>query len=111
MTKRRVVVTGLGMLSPIGNDVPTAWANAVAGKSGANRIDDFDVTDYGVQICAAVKDFEATDYFDRKEARRLDSFIQYGMAAGIQAVADAGLDSNPADATRIGVAIGGTRFL
>ncbi len=106
MTKRRVVVTGLGMLSPIGNDVSTAWANAVAGKSGANRIEDFDVTDYSVQICAGVKDFATTDYFDRKEARRLDTFIQYGMAAGVQAVQDAGLESNPADASRIGVAIG-----
>ncbi len=106
MTKRRVVVTGLGMLSPIGNDVSTAWENAVAGKSGANRIDDFEVADYSVQICAAVKDFQQADYFDRKEARRLDSFIQYGMAAGIQAVQDAGLEVDRADASRIGVAIG-----
>ena len=106
MTKRRVVVTGLGVLSPIGNDVPTAWANAVAGKSGANRIDAFDIEDYSVQICASVKDFEATEFFDRKEARRLDPFIQYGMVAGIEAIADAGLEAAPSDASRIGIAIG-----
>lgn len=106
MTKRRVVVTGLGVLSPIGNDVPTAWANAVAGKSGANRIDAFDIEDYAVQICASVKDFEATEFFDRKEARRLDPFIQFGMVAGIEAIADAGLEAAPSDASRIGIAIG-----
>jgi 3-oxoacyl-[acyl-carrier-protein] synthase II len=106
MTKRRVVVTGLGVLSPIGNDVPTAWANAVAGKSGANRIDAFDVEDYSVQICASVKDFEATEFFDRKEARRLDPFIQFGMVAAIEAIADAGLEAAPSDASRIGIAIG-----
>lgn len=106
MTKRRVVVTGLGVLSPIGNDVPTAWANAVAGKSGANRIDAFDIEDYSVQICASVKDFEATEFFDRKEARRLDLFIQFGMVAAIEAIADAGLEAAPSDASRIGIAIG-----
>lgn len=106
MTKRRVVVTGLGVLSPIGNDVPTAWANAVAGKSGANRIDAFDIEDYSVQICASVKDFEATEFFDRKEARRLDPFIQFGMVAAIEAIADAGLEAAPSDASRIGIAIG-----
>ena len=106
MTKRRVVVTGLGVISPIGNDVPTAWGNAVAGKSGANRIDAFDAEQYSVQICASVKDFESAQYFDRKEARRLDPFIQYGMAAGIEAIEDAGLEVAPSDASRIGIAIG-----
>lgn len=106
MSKRRVVVTGIGLLSPIGNKFDLAWKNALAGTSGANRIDNFDVQDYSVQICASVKNFEVTDYMDRKEARRLDTFIQYGMAAGIDAVTDAGLDDNPPDADRIGVAIG-----
>ena len=106
MTERRVVVTGLGVLSPIGNDVPTAWANAVAGKSGANRIDAFDIEDYSVQICASVKDFDTTQYFEPKEARRIDPFIQYGMAAGIEAIVDAGLEPAPSDASRIGIAIG-----
>ena len=106
MSKRRVVVTGMGLLSPIGNSVETAWANALAGKSGANAIEDFDTEDYSVKICASVKDFEVTDYIDRKEARRLDPFIQYGMAAGIEAINDAGLEAEPEDAERIGVAIG-----
>ncbi len=106
MSKRRVVVTGMGLLSPIGNSVETAWANALAGKSGANAIEGFDTEDYSVKICASVKDFEVTDYIDRKEARRLDPFIQYGMAAGIEAINDAGLEADPDDAERIGVAIG-----
>ena len=106
MSRRRVVVTGLGLLSPIGSKVDLAWENALAGKSGANLIDSFDTSDYSVKICASVKDFEVTDYFDRKEARRLDPFIQYGMAAGVQAIADSGIEAEPADAHRIGVAIG-----
>ncbi len=106
MSKRRVVVTGMGVLSPIGSSIDLAWANALAGKSGANPIEDFDASDYSVKICASVKDFETTDYFDVKEARRLDPFIQYGMAAGIQAIEDAGLEENPEDGHRIGVAIG-----
>jgi 3-oxoacyl-[acyl-carrier-protein] synthase II len=96
----------MGLLSPIGSELNLAWENALAGKSGANTIDCFDAQDYSVRICAAVKDFEVTSYFDRKEARRLDPFIQYGMAAGIQAIADAGLEADPADAHRIGVSIG-----
>ncbi len=106
MTKRRVVVTGMGLLSPIGSNLDLAWKNALAGKSGANVIDTFDVTDYSVRICASVKDFNVTEYFDAKEARRLDPFIQYGMAAGIQAISDAGLPVHPDDAERYGVAIG-----
>jgi 3-oxoacyl-[acyl-carrier-protein] synthase II len=106
MSKRRVVVTGLGVLSPIGNDVKSMWANALAGKSGAGLITTFDTADFAVKISASVKDFDPTQYMDRKEARRVDQFIQYGMAAGVQAVVDAGLDDTPADADRIGVAIG-----
>ncbi|MGD8416316.1 MAG: beta-ketoacyl-ACP synthase II [Pseudomonadales bacterium] len=106
MSRRRVVVTGMGLLSPIGNSLETAWKNAVAGKSGANVIDLFDVTDYSVKICASVKDFDVAAYFDAKEARRIDSFIQYGMAAGIQAIEDAGIEPHPDDAHRIGVSIG-----
>ena len=106
MSKRRVVVTGMGLLSPIGSKVDLAWDNALAGKSGANLIDSFDTEDYSVKICASVKDFEVTDYFDKKAARRLDPFIQYGMAAGVQAIEDAGLEAAPDDAHRIGVAIG-----
>ncbi|MDH3643689.1 MAG: beta-ketoacyl-ACP synthase II [Gammaproteobacteria bacterium] len=106
MTRRRVVVTGLGLLSPIGNDVQTAWSNAVAGKSGACLIDKFDTADFSVKICAAVKGFDATEVLDRKEVRRNDPFIQFGLAAGIQAIADAGLEANPPDAHRYGIAIG-----
>ena len=106
MAERRVVVTGLGVLSPIGNNLETAWANALAGKSGAGLIDNFDTEDYSVKICAAVKDFDPTEFVDRKEVRRNDEFIIYGMAAGIEAVQDAGLEANPPDAHRYGVAIG-----
>jgi 3-oxoacyl-[acyl-carrier-protein] synthase II len=106
MSKRRVVVTGLGMLTPIGNDVATSWANALAGKSGAGLIDTFDASNYSVRINAAVKGFDPAPYLDRKEIRRIDPFIQYGMVAAIQAIADAGLEDHPADGDRYGVAIG-----
>lgn len=106
MSKRRVVVTGLGMLTPIGNDVATSWQNALAGKSGAAPIDTFDAADYSVRISAAVKGFDPSAYLDRKEVRRIDPFIQYGMVAAIQAIEDAGLESHPPDADRYGLAIG-----
>jgi 3-oxoacyl-[acyl-carrier-protein] synthase II len=106
MSRRRVVVTGLGMLSPIGNDVGTSWAAALAGKSGAGRIETFDTSDYPVRIAAMVKDFDPSAYLDKKEIRRIDPFIQYGLVAGIQAIADAGLPEQPADGDRYGVAIG-----
>jgi 3-oxoacyl-[acyl-carrier-protein] synthase II len=106
MSKRRVVVTGLGMLSPIGNDVATSWRNAVDGVSGAAVIDSFDVSEYSVRISAAVKNFDPGTYLDRKEVRRIDPFIQYGMVAAMQAIEDAGLESHPADADRYGLAIG-----
>ena len=106
MSKRRVAVTGLGLLSPIGNDIDEAWQNALAGKSGAAAIDSFDTAGQSVTIAAGVKDVPVQDYIDRKEARRLDPFIQYGMIAGIQAVRDAGLEDADGDAERIGIAIG-----
>ena len=106
MSKRRVVVTGLGLLSPIGNSVAEAWDNALAGKSGAATIDSFDTAGHSVTIAANVKEAPVTDYIDRKEARRLDEFIQYGLVAGIQAVRDAGIEDPGEDAERIGVAIG-----
>ena len=106
MSKRRVAVTGLGLLSPIGNDIDEAWQNALAGKSGAAAIDSFDTAGQSVTIAAGVKDVPVQDYIDRKEARRLDPFIQYGMIAGIQAVRDAGLEEADGDPERIGVAIG-----
>tara|TARA_Y100001933_G_scaffold230482_1_gene247615 strand:- start:279 stop:1514 length:1236 start_codon:yes stop_codon:yes gene_type:complete len=106
MTKRRVVVTGMGMLSPIGNDVATSWENALAGKSGAGPIETFDTSGHSVRISAALKDFDPTEYLDRKELRRIDPFVQYGMVAGMQAIADAGLPEHPDDAERYGLAIG-----
>ena len=105
-SQRRVVVTGLGMVSPIGNDTPSSWENALRGKSGADLIDSFDASDFSVKICAAVKDFDPTDYVDKKEVRRNDPFIVYGVAAGVQAIEDAGLDINPVDANRYGIAVG-----
>ena len=106
MSRRRVVVTGMGMLTPIGNNVDETWAAALAGRSGVVTNPHFDTENYGVKICATVKDFDATAYLDRKEARRIDPFIQFGLAAGVQAVEDAGLTDSEADSHRIGVAIG-----
>jgi len=106
MSRRRVVVTGLGMLSPIGNDVPSSWAAALAGTSGAGLIDSFDASEYPVRIAACVKNFDPGTVMDRKEVRRIDTFIQYGLAAGVEAIRDAGLPEHPADADRYGVSIG-----
>lgn len=106
MNKRRVVVTGMGMLSPIGNDVASSWESAVAGKSGAGPIEMFDAAGYDVRISAAVKGFDPTAYLDKKDVRRYDPFIQYGMVAAIQAIADSGLEDHPADGHRYGLAIG-----
>ena len=106
MTKRRVVVTGLGAVSPLGNCVADAWRNALSGTSGVGRLDKFDTDGYTVTIAAQVRDFEADRYMEAKEARRRDPFIQYGVAAGMQAIADAGLPREPEDAHRYGVAIG-----
>jgi 3-oxoacyl-[acyl-carrier-protein] synthase II len=106
MSRRRVVVTGVGMLSPIGNDVPTSWAAAQAGKSGAGLIESFDATDYPVRIAACVRNFDPSTFMDRKEIRRIDPFIQYGLAAAIEAIADAGLPEHPEDGDRYGVSIG-----
>lgn len=107
MNKRRVVVTGLGMLSPLGTSVDASWEAAVAGKSGIGLIDNFDTSEYSVKIAGAVKDFEVTDYLDRKEARRMDKFIQYGIAAGVQAVENAKLSDNASiDPARVGISIG-----
>ena len=106
MTRRRVVVTGLGVISPVGNTVAEAWDNLTAGKSGIDRITKFDPSAFKAQIAGEVKDFEVTAYLSAKEARRMDTFIHFGMAAGIQALRDAGLDGPQGDAERIGVNIG-----
>ncbi|MBL6718705.1 MAG: beta-ketoacyl-ACP synthase II [Pseudomonadales bacterium] len=107
MSGRRVVVTGLGMVSPLGLDVASSWSGILAGKSGAATIETFDVSDYSVQFAASVKGFDPTVCMDAKEARRVDVFVQYGMVAACQAMEDAGLTEVPeAEADRYGVAIG-----
>ncbi len=109
MSKRRVVITGLGIVSPVGNTVSDAWANILAGKSGITRITRFDATAFASQIAGEVKDFDITQYISAKDARRMDTFIHYGMAAAIQAVKDAGIEDiagGGLDAERIGVNIG-----
>ncbi|MFC3624997.1 beta-ketoacyl-ACP synthase II [Vogesella amnigena] len=107
MSTRRVVVTGLGHVSPVGNDVASGWANLLAGKSGITAITRFDASDVACQIAGEVKGFDITEYISAKEARRMDVFIHYGIAAALQAVADAGLDDVPGlDKTRVGVNIG-----
>ncbi|QUY50115.1 beta-ketoacyl-ACP synthase II [Serratia plymuthica] len=106
MSKRRVVVTGLGMLSPVGNTVESTWNALLAGQSGISLIDHFDTTAYATKFAGLVKNFNSEDFISRKDARKMDSFIQYGIAAGMQAMQDAGLDITEANASRIGAAIG-----
>ncbi len=106
MTKRRVVVTGMGMISSIGHNVDDAWQAAVAGQSGIGLNESFDTENYSVKISGSVRDFDVAAYMNPKEARRIDQFVQFGIAAASQAIKAAGLEANPADAHRIGVAIG-----
>ena len=103
---RRVVVTGLGMVCPIGNDVQTSWENALAGKNGIDKITRFDASSFGCQIAGEVKDFEIAQYMSPKEARRYDRHLHYGVAAGVQAIRDAGFDFDKEDLTRFGCAVG-----
>lgn len=106
MSKRKVVVTGLGIISPVGNSVAEAWSNIVAGKSGITSITKFDASAFASQVAGEVKGFDVDQYLSPKEARRMDTFIQFGLAAGIQAVRDAGLEVTDENAERIGVSIG-----
>ncbi len=107
MARRRVVITGLGIVSPVGNTVEEAWQNILAGRSGIAPITKFDTSTFPVQFGGEVKNFDITQYIPAKDARRMDHFIHFGLAAGIQAVRDAGLDKeNVADLERVGVAIG-----
>ncbi len=106
MSKRRVVVTGLGLVSPVGNTVEAGWANILKGKSGAAPISHFDATNYGTQFSCSVKDLDVSEYMAPKDARKMDEFVQFGMIAGLQAVEDSGLEVTDENATRIGVAIG-----
>ena len=106
MSKRRVVVTGLGIISPVGNDVATAWANVTAGKSGIGPITHFDASTFPTRIAGEVRDFDPTHYVAAKDVKKMDPFIHYGIAASIQALADAGLKPHEHDEERIGVAVG-----
>jgi 3-oxoacyl-[acyl-carrier-protein] synthase II len=106
VSRRRVVITGLGIISPVGNTVEETWQNIIAGRSGIGPITRFDCSTFSAKIAGEVKGFDIAQYLPAKDARRMDKFIHYGMAAGIQAIRDSGLGENPADADRIGVAIG-----
>ena len=106
MTRRRVVVTGLGIVCPIGNTVQQAWDSALAGKSGITRITRFDASRLSSQIAGEVKEFDVAPYLSSKEARRMDLFIHYGMAAGLQAWRDAGVQVTPENGERVGVNFG-----
>lgn len=106
MSKRQVVVTGLGLITPLGNTVESSWSSILEGQSGAATISDFDVSGFATKFSASVKNFDPLEYFDRKEARKMDTFVLYGVAAAIQAIKEAGIDKHPPNAERIGVSIG-----
>lgn len=103
---RRVVITGLGVVTPLGSDVTTFWSNLTAGKSGISRIDEVDVTDQPVQIGGVVRDFKPEQYIERKEIRRFDKFAQFAIGAASQALEDSGLKITPENAHQVGVVIG-----
>ncbi len=104
--RRRVVVTGLGIVSPVGNDVATAWRNLTAGRSGVGRITRFDASSFRTQIAGEVKDFDVAAYLPPKEARRMDVFIHYGIAASVQAIKDSGIEITDGNRERIGCVVG-----
>ncbi|HHF0504377.1 TPA: beta-ketoacyl-ACP synthase II [Vibrio antiquarius] len=106
MSKRRVVVTGMGMLSPVGNTVESSWKALLEGQSGIVNIEHFDATNFSTRFAGLVKDFDCTEYMSKKDARKMDLFIQYGIAAGIQALDNSGLQITEENAARVGVAIG-----
>lgn len=103
--KRRVVITGLGIISPVGNDIATAWDNITNGRSGIGRISRFDASDINAQIAGEVKNFDVTEYMTAKEAKQMDTFIHYGVAAGMQAWKDSGLELSEENADRIGIIV------
>lgn len=103
---RRVVVTGLGLVTPVGNTVKESWENILAGKSGIAPIEHFDATGFNTRFGGSVKNFDISPYLNPKDARKMDLFIQYGVAAGAQAISDAGIECTDENAERIGVAIG-----
>ncbi len=104
--RRRIAITGLGAVSPLGNTLDDNWANLLAGRSGIGRITKFDASAYSVQIAGEVRDFDVTQYIAAKEARHMDTFIHYGIAASMQAVRDSGIDQAGFDPERVGVLVG-----
>ncbi|WP_375753371.1 beta-ketoacyl-ACP synthase II [Vibrio sp. HN007] len=106
MSKRRVVVTGMGMLSPVGNTVESSWKALLEGQSGIVDIEHFDTSEFTTRFAGLVKDFNCEEYMSKKDARKMDLFIQYGIAAGVQALNDSGLEVTEENAARVGVAIG-----
>ena len=106
MSKRRVVVTGLGIISPVGSTVKSAWDTVVRGESGIGPITKFDVSAFPVRFGGSVRDFDVTQYITPKDARRMDEFMHYGVAAGIQAVTDSGIDFSKLDTERCGAVCG-----
>ena len=106
MSKRRVVVTGLGIVSPVGNDLATAWGNITAGRSGIGAISNFDASAFPTRIAGEVRDFDPTTWIAPKDVKKMDFFIHYGVAAGLMALQDAGLEITEANAERTGALIG-----
>ncbi|MDE1887358.1 MAG: beta-ketoacyl-ACP synthase II [Gammaproteobacteria bacterium] len=106
MSKRRVVVTGMGIISPVGNSVDEAWRAIVGGKSGVGPITHFDASNYPTRIAAEVRNFDPAQYIEPKDIKKMDPFVHYGVAAGMQAIKDAGLEVTEANAPRIGAAVG-----
>ncbi|MBR9727768.1 beta-ketoacyl-ACP synthase II [Shewanella intestini] len=106
MSKRRVVITGLGLITPVGNDVETSWNALLAGKSGIEAITKFDASEFTTRFSGSVKQFDVEQYLTKKDARKMDLFIQYGVAASIQAMTDSGLDMDSLDPRRVGTAMG-----
>jgi 3-oxoacyl-[acyl-carrier-protein] synthase II len=106
MTRRRVVVTGLGIISPVGNTVAQAWEAVTAGRSGIGPISRFDTASFPTKIAGEVRNFDPASYLPAKEVRRFDTFIHYGLAAGIDALRDSGLDLDKVEREQVGVCIG-----
>ena len=106
MSTRRVVITGMGLVTPLGNDLKTSWDSIKNGKSGIETLTHFDVSEFSTRFGGAIKSFDCSEYMEIKEARRMDEFVQYGIAAGVQAIDDSGIDISTIDAERTGVAIG-----
>ena len=106
MSDRRVVITGLGILSPLGNKIEQLWSSILKGESGVSEITSFDTSNNETKFAATIKNFEPEQYLDKKEIRRLDPFIQYGIAAALDCITDSDIDNTSYDPNRIGVSVG-----